>query len=36
MGPLVERGWGDINPDAFQLTHRGLRFAESAAEIFLR
>lgn len=36
MDQLVERGLGCINPDAFQLTNQGLRFADSAAELFLR
>jgi oxygen-independent coproporphyrinogen-3 oxidase len=35
MDQLVERGWGQISPDGFQLTRRGLRFADAAAELFL-
>ena len=33
---LVELGWGAAGVDRFQLTPRGLRFADSAAEMFLR
>jgi oxygen-independent coproporphyrinogen-3 oxidase len=33
---LVGQGWGQITPDRFQLTHQGLRFADAAAELFLR
>jgi len=33
---LAERGWGRITPDRFQLTRQGLRFADAAAELFLR
>jgi oxygen-independent coproporphyrinogen-3 oxidase len=36
MNQLVERGWGEILPDSFHLTRQGLRFADSAAEMFLR
>ena len=36
MSELVERGWGRMSSGAFQLTNRGLRFADSAAELFLR
>jgi oxygen-independent coproporphyrinogen III oxidase len=36
MQQLVERGWAEILPDSFHLTRRGLRFADSAAEKFLR
>jgi oxygen-independent coproporphyrinogen-3 oxidase len=36
MEQLTERGWGKISPDNFQLTNTGLRFADSAAEMFLR
>ncbi len=32
----VQLGWGQISPESFHLTHRGLRFADSAAEMFLR
>lgn len=36
MKQLQERGWGRIAPERFQLTPQGLRFADSAAEMFLR
>ena len=36
MDQLTERGWAERNADRFQLTHQGLRFADSAAELFLR
>jgi oxygen-independent coproporphyrinogen-3 oxidase len=36
MNQLAERGWGKISPENFQLTPQGLRFADSAAELFLR
>ena len=36
MGQLAERGWGEISPDYFRLTPQGLRFADAAAEMFLR
>jgi len=36
MNRLVERGWGRIAPEGFQLTRTGLRFADAAAELFLR
>jgi oxygen-independent coproporphyrinogen-3 oxidase len=36
MDGLVERGWGRRSPDRFQLTRQGLRFADTAAEMFLR
>jgi oxygen-independent coproporphyrinogen-3 oxidase len=36
MTHLAEQGWGRITPEAFQLTHLGLRFADAAAELFLR
>jgi oxygen-independent coproporphyrinogen-3 oxidase len=36
MKQLAERGWGRIAPERFQLTRQGLRFADSAAEMFLR
>ena len=36
MQQLAERGWGRIAPERFQLTREGLRFADSAAEMFLR
>ncbi len=36
MNQLVERGWGRRDANCFQLTVRGLRFADAAAELFLR
>jgi oxygen-independent coproporphyrinogen-3 oxidase len=36
MNQLAERGWATRNAEQFQLTHQGLRFADSAAELFLR
>jgi oxygen-independent coproporphyrinogen-3 oxidase len=33
---LTRRGWGRLDPDRFRLTPEGLRFADSAAELFLR
>jgi len=36
MNQLVDRGWAEILPDSFHLTRQGLRFADSAAEMFLR
>ncbi|HVU07219.1 MAG TPA: radical SAM family heme chaperone HemW [Verrucomicrobiae bacterium] len=36
MEQLAERGWGRISPEHFQLTPQGLRFADAAAEMFLR
>jgi oxygen-independent coproporphyrinogen-3 oxidase len=36
MNQLVERGWGRRDANRFQLTARGLRFADAAAELFLR
>jgi oxygen-independent coproporphyrinogen-3 oxidase len=36
MNQLVEQGRGRILPDRFQLTQEGLRFADSAAQLFLR
>jgi len=36
MQQLAERGWGKISDDRFQLTRAGLRFADAAAEMFLR
>jgi len=36
MKQLVARGWARIAPERFQLTPQGLRFADSAAEMFLR
>jgi len=36
MEQLERRGWARILPDRFQLTWQGLRFADAAAEAFLR
>jgi len=36
MSQLVEQGQGRILTDRFQLTREGLRFADSAAQLFLR
>lgn len=36
MLQLVERGWGAMTTKDFRLTTQGLRFADSAAELFLR
>jgi oxygen-independent coproporphyrinogen III oxidase len=33
---LLHRGWGHLTEDRFRLTPMGLRFADSAAEMFLR
>jgi oxygen-independent coproporphyrinogen-3 oxidase len=36
MSRLAGRGWGTISSDSFRLTPQGLRFADAAAEMFLR
>jgi coproporphyrinogen III oxidase-like Fe-S oxidoreductase len=36
MDQLAGRGWAARAADKFHLTHQGLRFADSAAELFLR
>jgi oxygen-independent coproporphyrinogen-3 oxidase len=36
MNQLVERGWASRDAQQFRLTAQGLRFADSAAELFLR
>jgi coproporphyrinogen III oxidase-like Fe-S oxidoreductase len=36
MVELVERGWARQDDQRFQLTQQGLRFADAAAEMFLR
>ena len=36
MAKLVERGWARQDDQRFQLTPQGLRFADAAAEMFLR
>jgi putative oxygen-independent coproporphyrinogen III oxidase len=36
MNELTHQGWGRLSPERFQLTAQGLRFADAAAERFLR
>jgi len=36
MQSLVDKGWGVLLPERFHLTRQGLRFADAAAEMFLR
>jgi oxygen-independent coproporphyrinogen-3 oxidase len=36
MEKLSGRGWAKTSDDRFHLTHQGLRFADAAAEMFLR
>jgi oxygen-independent coproporphyrinogen-3 oxidase len=36
IGQLTRQGWGHLAPDRFHLTPKGLRFADTAAEMFLR
>ena len=36
ISDLLRRGWGDLTADRFRLTPAGLRFADAAAEMFLR
>lgn len=36
MEALKERGWGERTDERFRLTRSGLRFADAAAEMFLR
>ena len=36
MQVLVERGWAEMDSERFRLNRPGLRFADSAAEMFLR
>jgi oxygen-independent coproporphyrinogen-3 oxidase len=36
MEQMIERGWAVRDEQTFHLTHQGLRFADSAAELFLR
>jgi len=36
MSALEARGWGRQSDESFRLTRRGLRFADTAAEMFLR
>ena len=36
ISTLVDRGWANLTAEAFRLTPTGLRFADAAAEMFLR
>jgi oxygen-independent coproporphyrinogen-3 oxidase len=36
MNQLIGQGWGHLDAERFQLTTAGMRFADSAAELFLR
>ena len=36
MAQLVAQGWGEMNHDGLRLTPLGLRFADAAAELFLK
>jgi oxygen-independent coproporphyrinogen-3 oxidase len=36
IASLVSKGWGTVSPERFRLTPEGLRFADAAAELFLR
>ena len=36
ISTLVARGWADLSSERFRLTRDGLRFADAAAEMFLR
>jgi coproporphyrinogen III oxidase-like Fe-S oxidoreductase len=36
MDQLVSEGWGHLDDQGFRLTRTGLRFADAAAELFLR
>jgi oxygen-independent coproporphyrinogen III oxidase len=36
MDDLIQRGWASVTHDRFHLTRPGLRFADTAAEMFLR
>jgi predicted transcriptional regulator len=36
MNQLAERGWAVRDAEKFRLTPEGLRFADSAAEMFLK
>ena len=36
MNELAQQGQGRILPDRFHLTPQGLRFADAAAQLFLR
>jgi oxygen-independent coproporphyrinogen-3 oxidase len=36
LAELAAQGWGELLPDRFALTAKGLRFADAAAQMFLR
>jgi oxygen-independent coproporphyrinogen-3 oxidase len=36
MNQVTDQGWGCIETDRFRLTRQGLRFADAAAQLFLR
>ncbi len=36
MNQVVRQGWGVLSADSFHLTPQGLRFADTAAQLFLR
>jgi hypothetical protein len=36
MSQLIDRTWGHLDAEGFRLTSLGLRFADAAAELFLR
>ena len=36
IGELTAKGWGELSAENFRLSPRGLRFADAAAELFLR
>lgn len=36
MESLAQRGWAELRPERFLLNRQGLRFADAAAEVFLR
>ena len=36
INQLVQQGWGRLLADRFLLTPQGLRFADAAAQLFLR
>jgi oxygen-independent coproporphyrinogen III oxidase len=36
ISALIDRGWANLSAEAFRLTPTGLRFADAAAEMFLR
>jgi coproporphyrinogen III oxidase-like Fe-S oxidoreductase len=36
IAQLTQREWGRLTSNSFRLTPKGLRFADSAAQLFLR